>query len=260
MERDDNDVAMADESGAETIHYDDEDAALQNKEGIFESAQGSSDGAWGMVARASRRKGKGKMGHACAAAENGAKGRPARADPSPAPPTPKDPPRVQHDGLEEEGEASSRQDSGVLDLIKALREDARMREEEANRRHQEQLEWMRRLETTSGSHTTNLAQLHVQTAALNLMLDDLNNRMMTLERITGSQQTVAAAATPVVHPLEATDVAVPAGDAEMADAPTRGRKGMREDSSERGEEDGRPSKRHAQEDFESAAEADASHI
>ncbi len=263
MERDDHDVAMADESAVETAHYDDEEDEQQNKESTFQSAQESSDGAWGLVARASRRKGKGKAGRARAATGDDVKGGSARVDPPPAPPTPKDTPRVQRYNLEEEGETAPRQDSGVLELIKALREEAReearMRKEEENRRHQEQLEWMRRLDATSGSHTTNLAQLHMQTAAFNLMLDDLNNRMLAIEHASGIRAAAAVPAPAVPH-VDATDVAVPTGDAEMEETPNRGRKGMREESSEHGDQEDRPSKRLAQEDFESAAEAEASNL
>ncbi len=252
---DDNDIAMADGRGAETVQYDDEDSGGQNKEGVFESAQESSDGAWGLVSRASRKKGKGKHGDGKNAEVRTAKGKSERCNPAP-PPAPIFS-QAQQYMLEEGDTAVPRQDASIMDLINALREDARQREEEANRRHQEQLEWMRRLDTTSGSHTTNLAQLNLQTAALNLMLDDLNKRMMVLESNVGARQGVAAAATPVAIPLEAAEVAVPAEDAEMADTPSRGRKGAREESPERGDEDGRPrSKRHAQEEYESAAEAE----
>ncbi len=257
MEYGDNDVGMADESGAETVQYDDEEPGGQSREGIFESAQESSDGAWGLVSRASRRKGKGKSGQPQpkAAAAQGEKGGSERMDAVQAPPPPATAPRVQRYNLAGEDAASSRQGADVLDLIKALREDARLREEEAARRHQEQREWMKRLETTDEAHTTNLAQLNMQTAALNFMMDDLNNRLKAIERSSGAG--VVAAVTPVVHRAEAADVAVPTEDAEMAETPRRGRKGMRDDSPVEDEEDGRPRpKRHALEDFESAAEVE----
>ncbi len=188
------------------------------------------------------------------------------------------PPRVEHQtesraqssSVQQDRPAVSREDAGISDLIHALREDARMREEEAARRHREQLEWMQRLETTSGAHTTNLAQLNMQTAALNLMLDDLNNRMTALERGAGTRQATGPAgahtegtAEPVaaagMSAAAAAEVTVPVGELGAPEAP-RGRKGMREEASEPEDAEGRPSKRHAQEDFESAAEADPSNL
>ncbi len=260
-EQDDNDMAMADESGAETVHYDDANVGEQNRDGVFESAHESSDGAWGLVARASRRKGQGKArGHGNGAptmsSGGGAQGREAPTNGLPAPTRP---PTAQNLNMEEADPVAPRQDANIMDFIWALREDARRREEEASRRHQELVEWLRRLEATSGAHTTLLTQLGFQTAALNVAQDDLNNRMLAMENTVGPYQGAAAVATPVLQRTAAADVTVPEGDADMTEAHARGRKAVREESPERADEDGRPrSKRHAQDDFESAVEAEES--
>ncbi len=259
-EQDDHEMAMADESGAETVHYDDENDRGQNLEGVFESAQESSDGAWGLASRSIRKKGKskgGKGGANCGRAEQGGPRR-VEGDPSPTPATL---PRTQ---LNVEGGdfGMLRQDAGVVDLIAALREelrkDSRQREEEANRRYQEQIEYMRRLENTSGTHTTNLLQLNVQTATLNAMFDDLNIRVKAIESSAAMHQGGGAAAVSAGHLPGPADVAVPVEDADRPENLTRGRKGMREESPMGADGDSRPSKRHAQEDFESAADGDNS--
>ncbi len=282
---------MADESGAETVQYEDGDADTCNRDAAYESAQSaqeSLDGAWGLVSRATRRKGQGKVKpHE----ERLTATRKGMGSPSLAAGAAAAPPAARRCAMEFSPGTTSQSVDAVFEMVKALREDvlrreaaaeaaaaaaaaeAARRQDEANRRNQQQMETIADLAAKIDIIANALDQTQQKTTALSYMCEILAHRLDVLgaPSMAGGLQmpptATAFAQGPVTTEQAGAADCARTGDSTldsatedvgMPEAPNRGRKGARSETMSEDESDlGRPrAKKPAQEDYESAAETE----
>ncbi len=274
-----DDVSMADESAAETVPYDDEHPGENGRDGAFESAQDSLDGAWALVSRTIRRKGKGKS-----CGEGGGGKATARPSESVVPASPvmeaQPQPSVQRYNIAGPEDSASGQahHDGIKELLAQFRAEAAA----AARRHHEELQKVvqqaaaaedkvNMLAKTCDALTTMVQSLQAQNHTISGYVDNMFVRLNMVESCTVGDQVAATAVLDATvrgegassgsaGAAEASAVAVPKDDVEMDVPVGRGQKAPREESPSGQEEsdDGRPrAKRPApQGDFESVTDAE----